>query len=360
MGKGSLQKSIDSLLDRDFTRKEFIGLIGVAVASLTGITGLIKTLESHAATATASIEPESGTLSSNVSSVSDSTASGTHAVKFGTTSSGITDAQLATLIASVPPSGTCSAPSGTMYGSDSFDKGIVPNNEIWDNFDGTTLDSRLWLKDTINQGGTQTYQTDHMYLDGSSHAVNHATASGTAYTSGRFTSRTKFNMLNGWIAASIKMPESKNGVGLGWFTAFWLLMINYNSNPPYAEFDLMEIFGDSTTYSTHFYTDGNATNEPAIYKPVPSNQGSDCALGYHTYWCLREPNRIRVGVDSLIMVDMRDTDFTSGVWASHMQQPMYFINNFAVAPSWLPAPKASDFPADMLTDWMWYKPLALL
>jgi hypothetical protein len=34
-----------------------------------------------------------------------------------------------------------------------------------------------------------------------------------------------------------------------------------------------------------------------------------------------------------------------------------FIANFAVAPSWLPPPDPSDFPARMLIDWIWYKPL---
>jgi len=40
-----------------------------------------------------------------------------------------------------------------------------------------------------------------------------------------------------------------------------------------------------------------------------------------------------------------------------MQQPFYFIANFAVAPPWLPAPLATDFPARMVIDWIWYKPL---
>jgi hypothetical protein len=40
-----------------------------------------------------------------------------------------------------------------------------------------------------------------------------------------------------------------------------------------------------------------------------------------------------------------------------MQQPFYFIANFAVAPPWLPPPLATDFPARMVIDWAWYKPL---
>lgn len=357
-----LQQNLQKLLDKDLTRKEFLGLMGLTVASLTGITGLIRELESHASTPTASTEPENGSLSGNVSAVNDTTASGGKAVKFGAASGGVSDATLNTLITSTPPTGLSPAPSGPQAGTPGeFDASVLATNEIWDNFDGTTLDSRLWLKDTINQGGTQVYQTDHMYLDGNSHAVMHCTQTGSTINSGRFTSRTKFAMMNGWFAASIKMPLAKNGVGGAWFPAFWLLHVDYNINPYYAEFDLMEEFGDSTTYSTHLYLDsGTSSDDKEVYKDVPASQGSDSSLAYHTYWCLREPTHIRIGVDSLVMGDWHSTDFSANQWNRHMQQAMYFIFNFAAAPSWLPAPKPSDFPADMLVDWAWYKPLSAL
>jgi hypothetical protein len=50
--------------------------------------GVVALLTSHAATPTASLETESGTISSAASNVADTTASGTHAVKFGTSSGG--------------------------------------------------------------------------------------------------------------------------------------------------------------------------------------------------------------------------------------------------------------------------------
>jgi beta-glucanase (GH16 family) len=157
------------------------------------------------------------------------------------------------------------------------------------------------------------------------------------------------------------MPLAKNGVGGAWFPAFWLLLVGYNTSPNYAEFDLMEQFGDSTTYSTHLYlNDGKSSDDKESDKDVPASQGGDASQGYHTYWMLWEADRIRVGVDQLQMGDWSPSDFSAGAWTAHMQQPMYYIFNFAAAPSWLPAPKPTDFPAQMLVDWAWYKPLSAL
>jgi hypothetical protein len=70
-----------------------------------------------------------------------------------------------------------------------------------------------------------------------------------------------------------------------------------------------------------------------------------------------ESNRIRVGVDDLLMGDWGPTSVPAGAWDLAVSQPYYFITNFAVHPSYLPAPLPTDFPARMLIDWIWYKPL---
>ncbi len=65
------------------TRKEFLAFGVFAVATVFGIVGLIKTLASHAATPATDVEAEAGTVASVASKVTDSTASGGSAVKFG-------------------------------------------------------------------------------------------------------------------------------------------------------------------------------------------------------------------------------------------------------------------------------------
>lgn len=236
-----------------------------------------------------------------------------------------------------------------------FDYTQLATNEVWDNFNGTTLDDRLWMFDDINQGGTQVYQEDNLYLDGSGHAVMEATRPASTIYSGRFTSRQRFAMKYGWCAARIKLPKSQGSVGQAWFPAFWMLLVDYNVSDYYAEFDIIEQFGNSSNYATHLYTnDGNGND---LDNDV---NDSDSNAQYRTYWMLWEPERIRAGVDSVQIGDWNSADIDPGVWAQHFQQPMYYIINFAVAPNWLPAPKASDFPAQMMVDWMWYKPLSAL
>jgi hypothetical protein len=78
---------LDNLLQKQLTRKEFLGLGVLAVASLFGIVGLIRELNSQAATLTTATEPEDGTITPPATKVTDATASGGEAVKFGAASS---------------------------------------------------------------------------------------------------------------------------------------------------------------------------------------------------------------------------------------------------------------------------------
>jgi hypothetical protein len=255
-----------------------------------------------------------------------------------------------------PPTGVSPAPSGPVVGAPGeFDTGTLATNEVWDNFNGSAgsdPDGRLWLEDTINQGGTQVYDPAQSFLDGNGNAVLEAIQSGSTILSGRFTSRTKFNMKYGWCAARIKFPKA----GQSWFPAFWLLFVGFNTGNPYGEIDMMEFFGNTNTYNTHIHFGGSLSSLSSIKAVPTSHSGGNAGDGFHTYWMQWEPDRIRVGVDDLIMGDWDPTSVPSGAW-DHMRQPFYFIANFAVAPSWLPPPQASDFPAKMLIDWIWYKPL---
>ncbi|HSW99752.1 MAG TPA: glycosyl hydrolase [Patescibacteria group bacterium] len=77
--------NLNRLFKKEVTRREFLGMSALGFASLFGIVGLIEQIMSHAATTTdtASIEPETGTLTTGASVVTDATASNGKAVKFG-------------------------------------------------------------------------------------------------------------------------------------------------------------------------------------------------------------------------------------------------------------------------------------
>jgi hypothetical protein len=68
--------NLKSLFQNQLTRKEFLSLGGLAIASLFGVAGLVRTLASHAATPALSLEAEDGTVSGVASIVTDQTASG--------------------------------------------------------------------------------------------------------------------------------------------------------------------------------------------------------------------------------------------------------------------------------------------
>jgi hypothetical protein len=69
-------------MQKEMTRKEFLVFCLIAVGSIVGITGLIRELTSHAATPTASFEPEKGTLANGATAVTVTGASGGQAAKF--------------------------------------------------------------------------------------------------------------------------------------------------------------------------------------------------------------------------------------------------------------------------------------
>jgi hypothetical protein len=74
----------NNLLKKKMTRKEFLRFTGLLFVSMFGIVGVLRELESHAASLDyAAGEAEDGTLSGGAQVVADSNASGGEAVKFG-------------------------------------------------------------------------------------------------------------------------------------------------------------------------------------------------------------------------------------------------------------------------------------
>ena len=258
-----------------------------------------------------------------------------------------------------PPSGVSLAPSGPPSGTlGQFDYATLATNELWDNFNGaagSNPDSRLWEEDFINQGGQQVYDPARTFLDGAGNLVFEALRLGPVnYRSGRLTSRTKFNMQYGWLAARIKFPSDP-----GFVPAWWALQVGYNTGAPYGEIDMMEYFGRATQYNVHLLF-GDEADPLEAARRVPASHGGDASLDFHTYWMQWEPERIRIGVDDLMVADWTAQALSNPAAWRAVQQPHYYIWNFAVHPDWLPEPAATSFPARMLTDWIWYKPLALL
>jgi hypothetical protein len=78
---------LTALLEREMTRKQFIGFMALTFASLFGIVGFLSQLLSRASTPYSSKEAENGTLSGAAKIVNDTNASAGKAVQFGNDSS---------------------------------------------------------------------------------------------------------------------------------------------------------------------------------------------------------------------------------------------------------------------------------
>lgn len=264
-----------------------------------------------------------------------------------------------------PPAGISSAPIGEPSGF-AIDQSIAPlaTNELWDNFDGaaaTKPSTTLWVVDTIFQGGMQTHSVNQCYLDGNGNAVLEAIRNAgppVTYVTGRFTSRTKFNMTwPCWCAARAKMVSGVHGPGIS--SAVWQLSTGY-PNSPSAELDIMEY---SSTSPFVFHSTAHATNPSYAGTQWPQKQytktNPDIITDgqYHTWWMLREENRIMMGIDDFVMGTWTPSIYTDPIAFENLRVPFFWNLTLGIG-GWLGAPTgATVFPAHMLIDWIWYKPL---
>lgn len=161
------------------------------------------------------------------------------------------------------------------------------------------------------------------------------------YTSGAINSSGKFNFTYGYFEASIKQPSA-----LGSWPAFWMLKSGW---PP--EIDIMEFVhtdneGDGNTrYRTianYHYTNNSGANA-SYYKEYW--QGQDLTTSYHTYGLEWTSTRLNFYLDGTLIHQVTDVNAIADA------SQMYLILNHAVG-GWAGTPVASNYPADMLVDYV--------
>lgn len=244
------------------------------------------------------------------------------------------------------------------------DGGAIAYGEIFDDFNGSAgsaPNTANWLVDTVNQGGIQTYTTGsaNVRLDGASNLVLEAVQSGSpgsyTYTSGRVTTRYKWNFGYGKLSARIKFPK-----GPGFNPGFWLLQQGTYGSPA-AEIDMMEMFGPygaSGGGLYHMTLHDHASPTETMVTSVGSVAGvSDLTAAFHEYWIIRSSNRIQIGIDDMCYADWNHTAQAAN-WAQ-FQRPMYLIMNLSVggvSEFWGPPDGTTPWPAQILVDWVRWTP----
>ena len=243
------------------------------------LVGTILLITTHAQTLTASLEQEQGTLSGNVTTGSDSTASNNAYVQFGSSSTGYV-----------------------------FD----------DEFSGSSVDTSLWL---VNVGGSSSngelecFQPANVNESGgflTETAKVDNSCSGYSYTSGAIQS--KFSFTSGTVDVRAKLSG-----GTGTWPAIWLLgtgcqpwrMGTGGCNPAWPqqgsdESDIAEIL-----YNNH--TSVNEQLHTASSGSACSPSVSDVTQNFHTYTLVWTPGSMIWKIDGITTCTQ-----TSGVPSDRM------------------------------------------
>lgn len=200
----------------------------------------------------------------------------------------------------------------TACSSDSDDSGIqvkpddpVENVLFFDDF--STFDNSVWTKETHEPGWTnqelQAYEPGQVKVgkDGSK-SVLMLTAEwkNGRIVSGRVNSKGKKSFRYGTISASIKLPETANGL----WPAFWMMGDNDKEWPACGEIDIMEM-GDKEGIATG--TASRRVNTAIHYGPTPASHeqqyhasavSTDLQDGqYHTYTLTWDESKAIISID---------------------------------------------------------------
>ena len=230
-----------------------------------------------------------------------------------------------------------------------------------ENFDGTSLDARLWndklwFPGTVNKE-MQLYRSENVAIkdgklvltakketretgwDGSSPNLPKS----LDYTSGVITSRDKFESGYGVYEARLKLPKGK-----GYFPAFWLKShrMEGEAPPPPPEIDIMENLGHETTRTYHTYHYFGA-DKKAMHSPGNVKGDVDYSADFHTFTVEWSPTTIRWFIDG---VESRKA-FTQPefIW----KDKMFIVLNVAVGSGWSGPPNENtQFPQSMEVDYV--------
>ncbi len=240
----------------------------------------------------------------------------------------------------------------------------VGSTSAWsDEFDGpanASPDPGKWTYDLGNGGwGNQELETytssrDNVRLDGDGHLVIHVLSTPTGYTSARLKTQGLFGAQYGHLEARIKLPG-----GQGIWPAFWMLGENITTVnwPQCGEIDIMENIGSQPGInrgSMHGpgYSGGNSVSAP--FALSGTQKFSDA---FHTFAIDWAPGSVRFAVDNVPYETVTRVSIPSTApWVFDAR--FFIILNVAVGGTYPGPPNpTTQFPQDMLVDYIRYTPL---
>ncbi|MEN4477251.1 glycoside hydrolase family 16 protein [Mycolicibacterium cosmeticum] len=236
---------------------------------------------------------------------------------------------------------------------------------VFDGFDGaanSAPDGAIWDYDvgrwqTNGQLQEYTSSRDNIRVDGAGHLIIEARSTESGITSGRLVTRHRVPMLYGTLSARIKMPTGK-----GISPSFWLVGTDIDTAgwPDCGEIDLVEMPSSGTYRYTTLH--GPWTARPpgarSDYQIQTQAQTVDLSADFHTYWVVRAPGSIVIGMDGTTFATFTPESLSPDQrWV--FDHPMYAILNVAVGDDWAgPPDETTSWPATMVVDWFRWEPAA--
>lgn len=233
----------------------------------------------------------------------------------------------------------------------------LENLVMSDEFDGTTLNSSMWMYDigTGNNGwGNQElqYYTDRSENVKLENGMLKITAkkenfNGSGYTSGKILTKGLFQKTYGRFEARIKLPW-----GQGIWPAFWLLGDDTNGTviwPKIGEIDIMEYRGqEPTKVLGTVHGPGYSAGESISKSYILDNDRFD--TGFHVFGIEWRENEINFYIDDVLYNQITPKD-VPGEWVFNHE--FYIIINLAVGGSFVGSPNAETvFPQTMEVDYV--------
>lgn len=252
----------------------------------------------------------------------------------------------------------CEGPASVTYpGSPPSTPGTLVWSEEFTGPAGSLPSASHWRFDIGTDWGNAQleYDTDrasNVSLDGNGNLAITARREsylGSAYTSGRISTRGLFSRTEGRFEARIKLPT-----GRGLWPAFWLLGADYATNPWPAcgEIDIMEYRGQEPTVvhgSLHGpgYSGGNARSRSYV---LPNGGRFDA--GFHVFAIEWKANQITYLVDNVPYQVLTPSSLPSGSrWV--FDHPFFILLNLAVGGNYVGSPDGTTvFPQTLLVDWV--------
>ena len=236
-----------------------------------------------------------------------------------------------------------------------------------DDFDVSELNMNKWNREQRQPGWTNnelqeyTDSEDNSFVaDGKLvlQALKTKDANGNDYyTSGKVTTKNKFDFTYGKVEASIRVPSG----GQGMWPAFWMMPTNeqfYGTWPKCGEIDIMEVLGHEPekAYQTLHWGDPHGEKQGTMVL----KDGETFADDYHVYAVEWLPGKIIYTIDGVVTHEVTDwyTKVEGGdeaTFPAPFDQDFFLQLNLAVGGSWPGNPDETTVfgeGSQMVIDWV--------